>query len=150
MRHDESRKAQVVDAWMKKAERDLALARHSLKADPPFTDSATFHCQQAVEKALKGYLAFHEKIFKKTHSIAELGGQVLEIDSSLEALIRKAIYLTPYATAFRYPGEPEEPTHGEALEAIAKYKAYSPDDDQVKKFKEVYDKLSHCDTAKKT
>ena len=49
----------------------------------------------------------------------ELGEQCSELDSSLEALLKKAAVLTEYAWKFRYPGEPEEPTALEADEALA-------------------------------
>ena len=47
----------------------------------------------------------------------------MEIDASLEPVIREAAPLTEYAWKFRYPGEPEEPTAGEADDAISKARA---------------------------
>jgi hypothetical protein len=32
-----------------------------------------FHAQQAAEKALKAFLAFHDEPFRKTHGIEEIG-----------------------------------------------------------------------------
>jgi len=46
-------------AWFAIAERDVRSARILLQADPPVTEAAAFHCQQAAEKYLKGILAYH-------------------------------------------------------------------------------------------
>jgi HEPN domain-containing protein len=80
---------------------------------------SVFHCQQAIEKALKGYLCWHNISFRKTHSLEELGEQCLDIDSTLLELLDQAIPLTEYAWKFRYPGEPEEPTLDETHESLA-------------------------------
>ena len=42
---------------MEKARRDLASAIRLLDGEPPYLDTAVYHCQQAAEKALKGFLA---------------------------------------------------------------------------------------------
>ena len=44
------------------------------------------HCQQAVEKCFKAFLAWHDIQFRKTHSLEELGERCLSIDRSLEPL----------------------------------------------------------------
>jgi HEPN domain-containing protein len=46
-----------------------------------------FHCQQAAEKALKGFLAWHDQPFPKTHDLGKLGKQAVEVDPTLEPLI---------------------------------------------------------------
>jgi HEPN domain-containing protein len=38
-------------------------------AAPPLFDEAVFHCQQAAEKAPKGFLAFNGCSFRKTHNL---------------------------------------------------------------------------------
>lgn len=111
-------KTHEIKAWLEKSERDLQTARHLLTANPPLTDSSVFHCQQAAEKAIKAFLAWHDKPFKKTHVIAEIGGQAISIDETLEALVLRAMYLTPYATVFRYPGEVDLPSMTEVEDAI--------------------------------
>jgi HEPN domain-containing protein len=104
--------------WLKKAARDLRAAAHDMQAVPPLVDDVAFHCQQAAEKALKAFLVWHERPFRKTHSLEEIGEQCLKIDPSLKSLIDRAVPLTEYAWQFRYPGEPEEPTVEEAQSAL--------------------------------
>jgi HEPN domain-containing protein len=42
--------------WLLRANEDLDNARHDLTATPPFVRDALFHCQQAVENAMKALL----------------------------------------------------------------------------------------------
>ena len=96
-------------AWLAKARIDLRAARADLNASPPITSDALFHCQQAVEKALKGYLAAKEKPLQKTHDLESLGQLVLSIAPSVRDVVSGAYSLSIYASEFRYPGESTEP-----------------------------------------
>jgi HEPN domain-containing protein len=103
--------------WLRKASLDIKAATHDLGASPPLLADAVFHCQQAVEKSLKGFLMWHGVPFRKTHSLEELGEQCLDLDATLKDLVDRAVPLTEYAWKFRYPGDPEEPSLEEAQEA---------------------------------
>jgi hypothetical protein len=46
---DDARRT-AVRQWLQKAERDLASALRLLAGEPPFLDTAAYHCQQAAEK----------------------------------------------------------------------------------------------------
>jgi HEPN domain-containing protein len=105
-------------AWLSKAEQDLRAAEFELTAKPPLTADIVFHCQQVAEKALKGFLTWHDLPFRKTHNLVEIGQQCADLDPELEPLLRRAATLTEYAWKFRYPGEPEQPAHQEAEEAL--------------------------------
>ncbi len=118
MPHDPARIADT-KSWLGKADMDCKAAAFELTADPPFAADVVFHAQQAAEKALKGYLAWHDSPFRKTHDLAEIGRQCAEIDSSIEPLLVRAARLTEYAWKFRYPGDPDEPTREEAEKALA-------------------------------
>jgi HEPN domain-containing protein len=106
-------------AWLHKAEDNLRAGAHSITAEPPLTFDVTFHAQQACEKALKALLAWHDRPFRKTHNIDEIGEVCLGIDPSLRDLVDRAAPLTEYARRFRYPGEAHDPTRGEAESALA-------------------------------
>jgi HEPN domain-containing protein len=84
---------------------------------------ALFHCQQAVEKALKAFLTFHERTFRKTHDLGDLSPECLAIDDSLLPAISQAEGLTQHAWRFRYPGEPYEPDSVEAQDGLQKAEA---------------------------
>ena len=105
--------------WFARARADIRAAECDLGASPALLGDAAFHCQQAAEKAVKGFLPWHGRPFRKTHSLEELGEQCLNVDRGLEAVIDPAVPLTEYAWKFRYPGEPEEPTRPEVEEALS-------------------------------
>ncbi len=68
---------------------------------------------------MKAFLAWHDRPFRKTHNLVELGEQCAAIDPQLEPVLRRAAGLTEYAWKFRYPGEPDEPAPEEVEEALA-------------------------------
>jgi HEPN domain-containing protein len=105
--------------WLAKAEEDLRAADFERTAQPPLSSDIVFHSQQAAEKAMKGFLAWHDRPFRKTHNLVEVGEACAAADSTLEQLLRRAAPLTEYAWKFRYPGEPELPTVEEAEAALA-------------------------------
>ena len=94
-----------VRAWFHKAANDLRGADLDLAAAPPLIEDALFHCQQAVEKAMKGFLTAHDRIFRKTHDLDELGRACGEINSALIDQLDSASDLTVFAWEFRYPGD---------------------------------------------
>ncbi|QDA31492.1 HEPN domain-containing protein [Thermococcus indicus] len=102
--------------WLKKAEKDLVLARNSLSLD--FYDYATFHAQQCAEKALKAFLISKGKPIKRTHDIGELILLCAEVDSEFLKLFDNDVdLLTAYAVEARYPTI-HEPDKEEAENAI--------------------------------
>jgi HEPN domain-containing protein len=101
-------------AWFEKAADDLYSAQVGLAAAPPALGDALFHCQQAVEKALKGFLTWHDRQFRKTHDLRELREQCLEVDETLALVLHPILGLTDYAWVLRYPGEPVRPSRKEA------------------------------------
>src|SRR5207237_9253236 len=64
---------EAVDDWLAVAEMDKRGAEVLLAADPPALGLAAFHCPQAAEKLLKGFLTLAGKRGRKTHSLAQLG-----------------------------------------------------------------------------
>lgn len=106
MPHDPARTADTKD-WLVRAVGDIAAAERLLKP-PALFSTAVFHCQQAAEKALKGFLAWHDIPFRKTHNLEEIGEACIAIDANLRAAVDRAVPLTEYAWKFRYPG----PTDG--------------------------------------
>ncbi len=116
----EAARIEDVRAWLRKAELDLRAAAHEISApEACLSADVVFHAQQAAEKALKAFLAWHDVPFRKTHNIEELGRQCVDLDATLRALADQAVPLTEYAWKFRYPGEVEEPTHEEAVQALS-------------------------------
>ncbi len=111
---------QDVQAWLSKAELDLKAAAHEISApEQALWGDVMFHAQQAAEKAMKAFLAYHDVLFRKTHNLEELGRQCVALDATLQAIADQAAPLTEYAWKFRYPGETDEPDRAGAEEARA-------------------------------
>ena len=83
-------------------------------------DAATYHCQQAAEKVIKGFLAFHDHRLERTHDIEQLVSLSGDYEPGFASWVDTAVTLTPYATAYRYPGEIAalEPSRAEFDEAL--------------------------------
>lgn len=107
-------------AWLVKAHRDLGAAELFLDQADPFLDMAVYHCQQAAEKALKGFLFWHDVPFRKTHNLLELLDQCVVLDETLNVLKETAQRLTPFAAEFRYPSDLLEPPLADAQDAFAR------------------------------
>ncbi len=107
-------KIEETRSWFTKARDDLRAASVDMEAEPPLLEDALFHCQQAVEKAMKGFLTWHDQPFRKTHSLAEFGVACSKLDPTLEDILRMAAPLSQYATVYRYPGETVPPSPEEA------------------------------------
>ncbi|MHB8577749.1 MAG: HEPN domain-containing protein [Dehalococcoidia bacterium] len=95
-------KIQLVHNWLTKAHHDL-LAAEQLSGNPELLDTALYHCQQAAEKALKGFLVWLDSTPSKTHDLAELVRACESADGSFAVLDPLARTLAPYAVQFRYP-----------------------------------------------
>jgi HEPN domain-containing protein len=74
---------------------------------------------QPAEKALKAFLSAHNRPFRRTHDLDELGIMVVALDSTLAEVVDRVKDLTPYAWRFRYPSAPLAPDDEEAREALA-------------------------------
>jgi HEPN domain-containing protein len=107
-------------SWLRKASNDLRYAGIDLAAEPAAPEDAVFHCQQAVEKALKAFLVWSDVPFPKTHDLGRLGSQAVRVDPSLEQLVDRIVDLSKYAWMFRYPGDPMEPSTEEAREVLVR------------------------------
>jgi len=62
-------KIEIIRSWIEKGDHDLGTAQVTFLYIPKFRDTIAFHCQQAVEKYLKGYLFFKDTVFKRTHNL---------------------------------------------------------------------------------
>jgi HEPN domain-containing protein len=113
-------KAELARSWLIKSHRDLLSAHELATATVSLLDSAAYHCQQAAEKAIKGYLLFNDIRFERTHDIVLLVNQASDVDVSFLSHLENARLLTPLAVEFRYPGEFLEPDLDEFQDA---YKA---------------------------
>ena len=118
---------QLVKAWFNKAEKDLITVEHEFFFNDPVYETICFHCQQAIEKFLKGYLIYLGKGYRKTHELGELVSICEGKDKEIAFLKEEADKLTDYSVEIRYPdnyNEIDENDAKEAFEIATKVKAY--------------------------
>lgn len=72
-----------------------------------------FLAQQAVEKALKAVLSFHQIPYRRTHDLSELLDLLKANQIAFPASLEACIVLTPFAAQMRYDYLPPE-NQGEA------------------------------------
>ncbi len=116
-------KNELAKGWVLKAESDLATARRMLASEGPF-DTACFHCQQAIEKFLKAFLAFQGQQIPRTHDLEELARLCSLLDKTLKWDELNLEEVTDYAVAVRYDLEfwPERDVAQETLKKAEKVK----------------------------
>ena len=73
-------KRSLVRKWLKKPRRDLLSAKRLARGKDPYFDTAIYHCQQTAEKAVKGWLVYHDKSLEKTHDLRLLVTLASEIE----------------------------------------------------------------------
>lgn len=105
-------------AWFAKAESDLRSARILLQADPPVTEAAALHCQQAAEKYLKGVIAYHAVSPPDSPDIEFLLDQVQQHTNAFEILRDDGGQLTAYALEHRSHALVDPPSVDEATSAL--------------------------------
>lgn len=112
---------QLTREWLTKALHDLQTARITSGAPGGPLDTAIYHCQQAAEKSVKGWLMAGNISFEKTHDVRWLVQQAAASCPEFTRFTEAAEVLTPYVSAFRYPGLTGDPmpTREEFDEALA-------------------------------
>lgn len=121
-------KEELTRSWLIKANRDLLSASELAGGATPLLDTAAYHCQQAAEKAAKGYLLYHDVRFEKSHDIELLVTQAMDVDPAWVDCLEAARLLTPLAVEYRYPGdfvEPEPEEFRAAFEAAQSLYAFA-------------------------
>jgi HEPN domain-containing protein len=109
---------ELVRQWIERARTDLRSAAHALSANPPLTEDACFHAQQAIEKSLKAFLVHRDVEFEWSHRIRYLLNLCAQCDTSFSQWRDEAEPLTEYAVQFRYPHPDPAPTVGESNIAL--------------------------------
>ena len=103
--------------WMAKAHNDLLDAENNLNAAEKPLDTICFHCQQAAEKILKGFLVSQGCPFPPVHDLLLLLEKVTGFSSEAEKLRDSLALLNPYAVEVRYPDDCFMPALTDAQEA---------------------------------
>ena len=107
--------------WLALADADREAVRVCVDSGATLYPVAAFHCQQAAEKLMKGFLVLADIDFRKTHDLRELGRTVTGRFPDLAATVAPMADWTTWSVAYRYPTETvaaPEPTGSELLDAL--------------------------------
>lgn len=96
-------KKDAVKEWFKIAESDLSSAAFLQKMRPTPVEIICYHCQQAAEKYLKGFLALKGLEIQKTHDLALLNKICKKYNEEFKTIEDECLVLTDYSINVRYP-----------------------------------------------
>ncbi|MBE3573230.1 MAG: HEPN domain-containing protein [Moorella humiferrea] len=106
--------------WFQRAKSNLARAELGRQTSDILYEDLCFDAHQAVEKALKGIMAFLEMDIPKTHSIGYLLKLIEESGKvQVPESLKEAAILTDYAVTTRYPGDWEPIDEAEYKRAVS-------------------------------
>jgi HEPN domain-containing protein len=101
--------------WLTRASQNLSAAE---RLGWDLCDIAIYHCQQAAEKAVKGFLSCFDQPIERTHDVRFLLEQAGKIEPGFLSCLDAGERLTPYATAYRNPGVADQAELQELTEAL--------------------------------
>lgn len=105
--------------WLEKAGRDLKSAK-VLKQNDCGNDVVAFHCQQAIEKSLKGYLLKFAEQLVEGHSLIYLCKVASNNNIEFKKRLKDCAFVNQYYIETRYPADiPLEVSDDEANECIS-------------------------------
>jgi HEPN domain-containing protein len=64
-----------------------------------------FHCQQAIEKYLKGYIIYSSGELKEGHSLLKLCKYVMSTEKTFNDLLKDMAFVNTFYIETRYPAE---------------------------------------------
>jgi HEPN domain-containing protein len=90
--------------WLEHANEDIEAAA-KLVATGSTLNAAAFHCQQCIEKALKGYILFKTHQHVDGHNLTWLCQQAMKIDKRFTEWLDESVALNRYYIETRYPAD---------------------------------------------
>ncbi len=93
----------IAKEWFNITEKDLSSAEYLQKMQPIPIEIICYHCQQSVEKYLKGFLALKGEAIQRTHDLILLNKACQKYDKDFKKIEEDCLMLTDYGVAVRYP-----------------------------------------------
>jgi HEPN domain-containing protein len=130
--------------WFLFADMDFSSSEYLQGMHPQPLEIICYHCQQSVEKNLKGYLIYQGVQPPKTHDLVDLNDRCSDMDERFSSLDKVCGILTRYGVQPRYPQEIEITTNDmqKALDCARQVKDFEPITEarrEVKKSNDEYD-----------
>jgi HEPN domain-containing protein len=89
--------------WIQLADEDLYSARILNDAPRKPFEIICYHCAQAIEKYLKAFLIYNDKIPEKTHNLRFLNDLCIDIDEEIRNITSLCDFINRFANDIRYP-----------------------------------------------
>lgn len=89
--------------WFDIAKMDLESAKYLCGMQPLPKEIICYHCQQTVEKMLKGFIAINGGEIIKTHDLIALNKRCIEYHTDFNHIMDLCIELVDYCVNVRYP-----------------------------------------------
>ncbi len=118
-RHNRTEDSRRYFDWLERAESDLSCAK-ILKDNDGDNCNAAFHCQQCIEKALKGFLLYVTKNHVDGHNLTYLCRTAMKYDSFFSDWLDESSELNRYYIETRYPTDRGFDVSDEMLEKLYK------------------------------
>jgi HEPN domain-containing protein len=96
-------KIKDVIEWIQIADDDFDTAKILNEAVRRHYENICYHCAQAIEKYLKGYLSYNDIIPQKTHNLLLLNEICVDIDNRFENIRTECGLLNRFTNEIRYP-----------------------------------------------
>lgn len=90
--------------WLEKSFRDIKSAK-ILKENDCGNDIVSFHCQQSIEKALKGFLLCMRNEIVEGHSLIYLCKESSRINMEFKRYLKDCAFVNQYYIETRYPAD---------------------------------------------
>ena len=90
--------------WYDKAEKDLQGAKILFQYEADY-GLVAFHCQQAMEKGLKGFILQHLIELTEGHSLVYLCKRASGIDEEIKRYLKDCAYVNQFYIETRYPAD---------------------------------------------
>ena len=121
--------------WIQIADDDLYSAKTLNESVRKPYEIICYHCAQATEKYLKGYLAYNDIIPQKTHNLLFLLEICVEKDNSFEIIRTECGLLNRFTNEIRYPHriEIKEEDVNYSISAVERIRNLEP----IKKLKDI-------------
>ena len=97
--------ADICKEWLEIAHMDIEAAQFLMQMRPLPVEVICYHCEQAAEKALKGYLVYKGEEAPKTHDLIRLCKLCCDIKPDFQNLSDQCLELIPYGVTIRYPSK---------------------------------------------
>ena len=93
--------------WYEKARQDFRGAQILFKYGDDYAIVA-FHCQQAIEKALKGYILQKSGTLLDGHSLVYLCRRAAKLDEGVKRFMKDCAFVNQFYIETRYPADVTE------------------------------------------